>query len=139
MAESLSLSPVPAAVPDGRRFVGGWLKTWGLDDLVDTATLLTSEVLTNAVLHARTQLVLTVARLTGGAQIAVRDGSRLVPRQRRHAQDATTGRGLDLLDRLASSWEVTVDDSGKTVSFTLEGDVDPWAAFADVDWSESEP
>ena len=133
------MSPVPAAVPDGRRFVGGWLKTWELDELVDTATLLTSEVLTNAVLHAPTQLVLTVARLTGGAQIAVRDGSRLMPPQRRPAQDATTGRGLHLLSRLASSWEVSVDDTGKTVRFTLEGKVDPWAAFADPDWSESEP
>lgn len=138
MTESLALSPHPASVPQGRRFVGGWLTDWGLGDLVDTAALLTSELLTNAVLHARTPLLLTVVRTASGAEISVRDGSRMVPRQRRHAQDATTGRGIDLLERLATSWEVTVDDAGKIVRFTLEGGRDPWAQFADRNWWDSD-
>src|SRR6476620_8634673 len=91
----LTLAPTVDSVGVGRRLVTEALSEWGLDSLAYTATLLTSEVLTNSLLHARTQIVLTIER-TGPktVTVSVRDGSPLVPRRRRHAQDATTGRGL---------------------------------------------
>jgi anti-sigma regulatory factor (Ser/Thr protein kinase) len=119
--------------------VSAVLSDWELDALDYTATLLTSEVLTNSVLHARTPIRLSIER-TGpdSVCISVHDGSAHVPRRRRHGSEATTGRGLELLDRLAQSWRVQSDSAGKTISFVVGGDVDPWAAYAGVDWMEAD-
>jgi anti-sigma regulatory factor (Ser/Thr protein kinase) len=139
MTFELTLAPTVESVGVGRRLVGEALSEWGLDSLSYTATLLTSEVLTNSLLHARTQIVLTVER-TGDqtVRISVHDGSRLVPRRRSHASDATTGRGLELLDRLAQSWRIEPDEQGKTLTFTVGTDIDPWAAYAGVDWMDAQ-
>jgi hypothetical protein len=69
--------------------------------------------------------------------VSVHDESPLVPRRRQHAQDATTGRGLELLDRLSQSWRVQPDAKGKTLTFTVGTEIDPWAAYAGVDWLEA--
>jgi len=139
VTREITLAPVVASVGAARRFVNEVLSDWDLDGLVYTAELLTSEVLTNSVLHARTAIDLTVERSDARTvTISVHDRSKHLPRRRRHAQDATTGRGMELLDRLASSWRVTAQDDGKTVSFTVGTDVDPWAAYAGVDWMDAE-
>jgi anti-sigma regulatory factor (Ser/Thr protein kinase) len=138
MSYQLTLAPTVDSVGVGRRLVSQALAEWELDALAQTATLLTSEVLTNSLLHARTQIVLTVERISPSAvTISVRDGSTIVPRRRRHAQDATTGRGLELLDRLSQSWRVDPEDGGKTLTFTVTADVDPWAEFAESDWLDA--
>lgn len=138
MTFELTLAPTVDSVGVGRRLVAEALSEWDLESLAYTATLLTSEVLTNSLLHARTPIVLTVERSSPTTvTISVHDESRLVPRRRRHAQDATTGRGLELLDRLSQSWRVQPDETGKTLTFTVGTDIDPWAAFAGVDWLES--
>lgn len=139
MTESLELSPLAASVGAGRRFVAGCLHDLGLDDLAETACLLTSELLTNSVLHARTDIVLSLGRdADGRVEIAIHDGSRYSPRRRRHAQDATTGRGIELLERLADSWDVSVDDAGKTIRFLLVAGADPWAAFSAEDFADAD-
>jgi anti-sigma regulatory factor (Ser/Thr protein kinase) len=139
MSYQLTLAPTVDAVGVGRRLVSEALSEWELDALAHTATLLTSEVLTNSLLHARTQIVLTVERTEPKAvTISVHDGSPIIPRRRRHAQDATTGRGLELLDRLSQSWRIEPEESGKTLSFTLTADTDPWAAY-EADWMDASP
>ena len=138
MTYELTLAPTVDSVGVGRRLVREALAEWGLDDLTHTALLLTSEVLTNSLLHARTQIVLTVSRSgSSGVSISVRDGSSIIPRRRRHAADATTGRGLELLDRLAQSWRIDQEPTGKTLTFTLAAAVDPWASFADANWMDA--
>jgi hypothetical protein len=67
-------------------------------------------------------------------RISISDGSTFVPQRRRASQDSTNGRGLDLLDRLSTSWSVTTNAAGKTVQFTLDAGHDPWAGFVGVDW-----
>jgi len=136
---TVALPPAAASVRDGRRFVTGVLDTWGLPELVETAALLTSELLTNSVLHARTDILLTLSRHDLGVEIVVRDGSRAAPRRRRHQPDATTGRGLELLERLASSWEVSVDDDGKSVRFVVDAVTDPWEAYTAEEWTDDWP
>jgi anti-sigma regulatory factor (Ser/Thr protein kinase) len=139
MSLELTLPPTVDSVGAGRRFVDQALSQWDLADLSYTAMLLTSEVLTNSVLHARTPILLTIERIAPAAvTISVHDSSQYVPRRRRHAQDATTGRGIELLDRLAPSWQVHTEQSGKTLSFTVSGDVDPWAEFAGDNWAEAD-
>ena len=139
MTQTLALTPDASSVRNGRQFVASILNEWGLDELAETAVLLTSELLTNSVLHARTDIALTVQRRDDtSVDICVRDGSRHTPRRRRHAHDATTGRGIELLERLAQEWAVTTDEGGKTIRFTVALGTDPWAAFADGDLVEAE-
>ncbi|MCU1589768.1 MAG: hypothetical protein JWP11_1024 [Frankiales bacterium] len=139
MTYELTLAPTVDSVGVGRRLVSEALADWDLDALSYTATLLTSEVLTNSILHARTPILLTVDRTgPGTVTISVHDGSTLVPRRRRHAQDATTGRGLELLDRLSQSWRIQPETNGKTLTFTVGTDIDPWAAYAGVDWMDAD-
>jgi anti-sigma regulatory factor (Ser/Thr protein kinase) len=139
MTYELTLPPTVESVGAGRHLVDAALSEWDLDDLAYTAALLTSEVLTNCVLHARTQMVLTLERAgPGSVCISVHDGSAVLPRRRRHARDATTGRGLALLDRLAQSWDVKADGDGKTLTFVVGGDNDPWAEFDAATWMDAE-
>ncbi|MDQ1674176.1 MAG: phosphoserine phosphatase RsbU/P [Frankiaceae bacterium] len=136
---SLTLPPVARSARDGRRFIVRTLTDWHCDALVDAAALLASEVITNAVMHARTPLTVSIQRTQlGHVQIEVSDGSPLEPRRRAAAADATTGRGVGLLEELATSWSVRTTESGKTVTFTLDSRSDPWAAITDADFLAGE-
>lgn len=132
---SLELPATARSASQGRHFVVQALQQWQLDVLVDSAALLATEVITNAVLHARTPLRLSVERIGEGCvDISVSDGSTFVPQRHQASEDSTNGRGLDLLDRLSASWSVTRSELGKTVGFTLDRDQDPWAGFVGIDW-----
>jgi anti-sigma regulatory factor (Ser/Thr protein kinase) len=115
----LDLPPTTDSVPVARRFVRSRLTQPDVD--VDTATLLVSEVVTNAILHARTTVTLTVEVAGGVVRIAVRDGSPVPPRIHSFARTSATGRGLRLLDRLAKRWGVDADPAtgGKVVWFEV--------------------
>ena len=102
------------------------LAEWGLSTLTDAAQLLTSEVVTNSLLHARSPIRLTVEQTAAGVRVAVTDGSTVVPALRRKSPSATTGRGLHLLSQLADEWDTEIAEGGKTVWFTLRSDRDPW-------------
>jgi anti-sigma regulatory factor (Ser/Thr protein kinase) len=86
---------------------------------LDRVLLLTSEVVTNAILHARTSMRLTAG--VDGEQVVVRvyDGLRAVPRRRAYRQDAGTGRGMHLVEALADDWGVEETAAGKCVWFTI--------------------
>ena len=128
------MPPTARSVPQARQHVTATLRRWHLDNLVETARLLTSELVTNAVLHARTAMTLTMEQTEGGVRIAVTDGSPVPPALRRHSVTATTGRGLRLLDQLADAWSVDDSNGGKTVWFTLSAGSDPWLVHADSTW-----
>jgi anti-sigma regulatory factor (Ser/Thr protein kinase) len=132
---SCRLPATARSVTDARHFVLDALSSWGRDELADTAALLTSEVVTNAVLHARTAMDVVVRLIDDGVVVEVTDGSRHSPRGRQPTLDSTTGRGLDLLDRLATAWDVQILPSGKVVRFTLKDGVDPWTRFTGHDWA----
>jgi anti-sigma regulatory factor (Ser/Thr protein kinase) len=115
----LDLPPTTDSVPVARRFVRARLGDGPAD--VDTASLLVSEVVTNAILHARTTVTLTVEVDDQVVRITVRDGSPVRPRLRSFAPTSATGRGLRLLDHLARRWGVDADPAtgGKVVWFEL--------------------
>jgi hypothetical protein len=73
LRERLMLGPVPTAARAGREFVREVCGRWGLDGLADPAALLASELVTNAVLHARTALELRVELRRSRLQLAVTD------------------------------------------------------------------
>jgi two-component sensor histidine kinase len=84
-------------------------------DVVDTVALLVTELVTNAVLHARTRLHLEVEVRPAAVVLRVQDGSTRVPVVRHYAPDDVTGRGLALVEALASSWGVDATRQGKAV------------------------
>ena len=119
-SETLLLPPEARSSSMSRRFVEHALERWELDALADVAVLLTSELVTNAIVHAQTEVEVTITRDDPKTiTVAVSDSSRNAPRLQRHADDAGTGRGLGILDALAASWDVVSGAAGKTVRFTL--------------------
>jgi anti-sigma regulatory factor (Ser/Thr protein kinase) len=122
---SLDLAPTPASVGEARRFTVETLRRWGREDLSGSGALLVTELVTNAILHARTRISLVIERRADSVRVEVRDGSPIRPALRDHGLDATTGRGLALVAKLAESWGVDVDGAGKVV----------WAQLAEG-WDE---
>lgn len=108
--------PAAARSPSrARTFVAGLLADWGMDDDGDVLLAL-SELVTNALLHARTGMtVRVVAEEEDVVRIEVSDGSTATPRGRRFTIESGTGRGLRLLDSLAEEWGVSTEECGKTV------------------------
>jgi len=111
-------SPTPEGARAARHFVQAVLDD--LDpDICHVVMLLTSELATNAVLHARTDFEVTVARGEDALRIAVTDGNTRLPQPCMAPADATTGRGLALVDALANAWGADRHGRGKTVWFEV--------------------
>ncbi|QMU80483.1 PAS domain S-box protein [Streptacidiphilus sp. PB12-B1b] len=118
-AAAVSLPADPVSVGEGRHFLCRALDEWDRPDYADTACLLASELLANAVRHACGPLRLRV-RLTGDElSVEVGDGSPFLPRARRADADEECGRGLLLVDALSAAWGSRPTGDGKTVWFTL--------------------
>ena len=134
----LALGPSPTAPAAARRFVHATCWQWRLeavgepddplarrwaDELVDRAMLVASELVTNAVVHTQGPLRLRLELLAGRLRLAVADQS---PRLLGLAADrgdpeAEGGRGLQVVDQLASSWGVQHPlEGGKVIWCMLE-------------------
>jgi anti-sigma regulatory factor (Ser/Thr protein kinase) len=109
------------APSQARRFVSETLRSWHVpSDVTDDAVLLVSELVTNALLHARSAPIVELDHDDEFLRCSVVDSSSVVPRRRRYATDAATGRGIALVETLALRWGVDVDSgSGKRVWFDL--------------------
>ena len=93
--------PVPAAVASVRRFVREALTVWGLDDLVGDATLVTSELATNAIMHGSSPFRTSLVRADSVVRVSVEDGSMTWP-QRHDAQPSDQdGRGMAIVATLS--------------------------------------
>lgn len=109
----------PESAGDARRFVADTLAGWGLPGLIDPATLLVSELVTNALLHAHSEIDVTLVVGDDELRVEVHDTSRVVPRPRSYSPEAATGRGLHMLDCVASDWGVRATARGKAMWFTI--------------------
>ncbi|WP_165865576.1 SpoIIE family protein phosphatase [Vallicoccus soli] len=108
-----------AAVGRARRLARRRLEEWGLHRLVDTAELLVSELVTNAVRYAREPVVLRLLLLDDRVEVSVADSDARLPRLRRAAPDDEGGRGLHLVGSLARRWGARSTPGGKVVWFDL--------------------
>lgn len=102
-----------------RRFVADAVDGCVDDDQLDTATLLVTEVVTNAVLHARTDVSVHVVAGPSGVLVLVADGSTSRPLRRPHGEESVSGRGLELVEGLADDYGVLTTSTGRTVWFSL--------------------
>lgn len=86
----------------------------------DDLLLCISEVVTNAVLHARSAAQLRVTAEQDGLRVEVTDHDPTVPTRRQHDLGAPTGRGLHLLDALTRAWGTAPAADGKIVWFEFD-------------------
>ncbi|MCW2792834.1 MAG: hypothetical protein JWO76_1932 [Nocardioides sp.] len=128
-----TLRPHPASVGEARGLVRDELARAGREDLVDTAELLVSEVVTNALVHAGTVIGLRAWVGDAGLRVEVDDGSLQLPAPRNNSTLAGTGRGLRLLQGMVDRWGAQPRDDGKTVWFELSaGDREGERTLIDV-------
>ncbi|MDT9692167.1 ATP-binding protein [Streptomyces sp. P9(2023)] len=100
----------PRSVPMARRRLVGVLEYWGLGCVADSASLVLSELLTNAVRHGRVpgrEIETRFARLPGVVRIEVHDASERRPMTALPSHCAGGGWGLPLVDMLAAKWGVS--------------------------------
>ncbi|BCL26764.1 ATP-binding protein [Streptomyces aurantiacus] len=110
------------AVPEARRALRELLAHWGRPGRSDTAELLTSELVTNALVHTDQDAQLTATLGPRGLRVEVRDFDPRRPTLRLpNAGDGTHGRGLVLVRSLADAWGVRTHGVGKAVWFELDG------------------
>ena len=117
ISEALTLDPEPRQVSSARRFVAGTVPD--LDgDTGDTLLLLVSELVTNAVVHARTELEVAVLVTDEDVVVAVHDLD--LGRREQRSGDRDGGRGLGLVRSLAAdSGMVVHPEGGKSAWFRL--------------------
>jgi len=121
--EHLDLPAELQSARRGRAFVTAHAPDLAADARM-TLELLTSELLTNSILHARTQMSLGVAVSEHGEVfVAVGDQNLAMPEQQPYSDSRSTGRGLMLVDALAAEWGVRTHEDGKTMWFVLRGSV----------------
>jgi PAS domain S-box-containing protein len=116
----IRLAPAPDSARTARRFVSEVLQEARADHFIDTATLLTSELVTNGIVHARTELKVLVEATSTWVRVEVVDGDARLPLRREYDESATTGRGLEMVELLADDLGVeALEDDGKRVWFRL--------------------
>jgi len=115
---SLSLLPAPESVRTARDRLRELLDSWATEEKRQTVVLLLSEVVTYAVRHAPATVHITVTLFVDRVHARVRDENPRTPQPR--APDETGGRGIQLLQRLATRWGVEQHPGdGKTVWFEV--------------------
>lgn len=118
----LELPGTPVAPSVARLFIRNLCREWGADEVCDVAELLSSELVTNAVIHARSTVALEAAYDDASVlRIDVYDRSQDdVDRTPKPPEaGAEGGRGLAIVARLAFRWGVDPCSPGKRVWFTL--------------------
>jgi anti-sigma regulatory factor (Ser/Thr protein kinase) len=131
---SLGTSPATAGVARRyvRRVLGGQCVN---DKVTGVVELLTSEVVTNALLHARSVGELAVYVSDTTIRVEVEDPSSLMPARRQGGVEAVSGRGLNIVDRLAAAWGVEPGRRGKRVWFEVDRGKDSPAPRSGSSWA----
>lgn len=116
---SWPLSRELTSVRRARRLATAQLGEWDLQDLADTAELLVSELVTNALRHTRGPLRLNLYARGSHLRCEVEDTDSTGPVRRFVDADAEGGRGTELLDLLTEAWGSTPTATGKTMWFEI--------------------
>lgn len=122
LERSLTVEPDPAAVRTARDFVYRTCTAAGLDDdTCSSAVLLSSELVTNAFIHGRSQARVRVVADPTSLRVEVGDDNSRHPAAQEEDADALDGRGMVIVGLVARSWGVADDPYGKVVWFELDG------------------
>jgi PAS domain S-box-containing protein len=142
---SVVLPPDPTSPGQARRLVRRVLDDAGRPEWSEAAELAVTELVTNAALHAHTEIGVSVVVDDARLRVEVRDGSPVLPGRRQYDAQATTGRGMALVGALASDYGVSpLEVTGKVVWFEIDGRADAQsedellAAWSDSHWDVEE-
>jgi anti-sigma regulatory factor (Ser/Thr protein kinase) len=119
----LALSPEPGSVAQARGFLSDALRRWSVPEETELAARLAlSELVTNAIVHAATELVVRVRSEPDAIWVGVTDQSRQLPVAREPRPGSMGGRGLTIVAAVARRWGVDRRFSrrGKTVWFLVD-------------------
>ena len=124
MYAETAVAPAYSAIAPARHWTRGVLQEAGVTDgPLDTVILLVSELVTNAVAHARPPVILRVDVDAERTRVEVTDGARQdLPIVRNPPPTATGGRGVMFVDRLATRWGTIRNSGSKAVWFELRHD-----------------
>jgi CheY-like chemotaxis protein len=117
---AIDLDAAMLSVARARVFVEQRCERAGCGELVPTATLLVSELVTNAVVHAGSASRCSVREAGNSLRVEVADWGPGVVKLREIAPAAVGGRGLHIVDRLASTWGTCAARGAKVVWFELD-------------------
>ena len=115
---SAHFSHDPASVRKARTFVADAFGQ-ASEEQRDRAVLITSELATNAVIHAESAFTVTTTTTAEEIHVAVTDAGGAVPHLRQPKQSELHGRGLLITNSLADRWGVEIRSGGTTVWFVL--------------------
>lgn len=117
--ERAEFPPDGRSVAAARRFARQVLVAWDCEDVLDAVVLLVSELVTNAVIHARTRVEVVLASEADRVRVEVIDGDREHIRRRDAADEDQSGRGMALIESLTIGWGVETLATGKAVWFEV--------------------
>jgi anti-sigma regulatory factor (Ser/Thr protein kinase) len=120
---NLHLPPRPASARDARTKVRAMVTDWPAQ-CAAALQVLVDELVTNAILHARSDAELKATVNGRVARVQVRDSSVRLPTALHYGTSSVTGRGLHLVEALATRWGVDEVAGGKIVWFELDCDHD---------------
>ena len=125
LSGSFELRPVPSSVPVARHVVVDLLRAWAVPHDLDDAALLTTELVSNVIEHVGGEATLTVELNSSEEwlRIGVVDGSAVLPVVQELDHDRPRGRGLRMLQLIATRWGSEEAHDGKRVWFELAADV----------------
>ena len=123
MLEVLHLPAESSSPRRARQFVDEVLHRWQRDGAIDRVSLIASELVTNAVFHARTDITIELTAEEGAIHLEVYDGSPARPVYLDHRPEVPGGLGLPIVEALASSWGTRQreDGGGKAVWAEVRG------------------
>jgi anti-sigma regulatory factor (Ser/Thr protein kinase) len=119
----VDLPAAPQSAAAARRFARAVLAEWRLPALADDVDLVISELITNALLHARADrrvppqatIRLDLEQYGGDLYCRVADGSPLPPTPEQAGDTAESGRGLLLVEAVSAAWGWSHEPRGKVV------------------------
>jgi DNA-binding NarL/FixJ family response regulator len=117
--ESVHLPQELESAAQARRFVKQVLTDWSRAAAIEDAALLATELVTNAVVHARSAVELRLRQLSDRVRVEVADTGGGALQLREPDPDAFDGRGLLLVQTLALAWGTSSDGGGKVVWFEV--------------------
>ena len=124
---SVDVPASPYGPGAARRVVQALLPVWGLEPLCDDAQLVVSELVSNAFRHApdTDSFELELVRRHDGVRIALADGSSVRPLIAELTDDQPSGRGMAIVEALATAWGAEDHHGGKRVWVDLDLDGEP--------------
>lgn len=119
----LSIPQISRAIRPARGWVREALASWALDALAEPCVQIASELVSNALSHARgeSRLTLLLMYAAGTLRVEVRDEDRVnLPVKKDPVESDIAGRGLIIVEALSERWGVRVTDLGKSVWAELD-------------------